>query len=99
MAALIYQGRRQISAAVNVLKSHPDHLIYYPEWVCSIHAEHSAVIKARSSVKGGTVYVARHGGENSKPCQGCMKVLSQSGVRDVVYMDNGIIRKLEVANA
>lgn len=99
MAALIYQGRRQISAAVNVLKSHPDHLIYYPEWVCSIHAEHAAVLKARSVLQGSTLYVARHGGENSKPCPGCMKVLSQSGVRNVVYMDNGIIRKLEVTDA
>jgi cytidine deaminase len=96
MAALIYQGRRQISAAVNVLKSHPDHLIYYPEWVCSIHAEHSAVIKARSSVRGGTVYVARHGGENSKPCDGCTQVLKQSGVRFVVYMQNGTVFKMEL---
>ena len=96
MAALIYQGRRQISAAVNVLKSHPDHLIYYPEWVCSIHAEHSAVIKARSSVKGGTVYVARYNGINSMPCEGCTKVMQWHGVRFAVYMKNGVVFKMEI---
>lgn len=93
MAALIYQGRRQISAAVNVLKSHPTHITHYPEWVCSIHAEHYAVIKSRSSIKGGTVYVARYGGDNSKPCEGCIKVLQEHGIRFVVYMKAGKICK------
>ncbi len=96
MAALIYQGRRLISAAVNILKSHPDHLVYYPEWVCSIHAEHSAIIKARSSIKGGTVYVGRHEGVNSKPCEGCTNVMRDYGIKDVVYMKNGVVYRMEI---
>lgn len=96
MAALIYSGSRQISAAVNVLKSHPDHMVYYPEWVCSIHAEHAAVLKARSSVKGATVYVARYGGDNSKPCDGCTRLMQQHGIRYVVYMQQGDLYKMEI---
>jgi deoxycytidylate deaminase len=96
MAALIYRGSRVISAAVNILKSHPDHLVYYPEWVCSIHAEHAALLKARTSVSGGTVYVVRYQGLTSKPCNGCLMLLVEAGVKEVVYMDNGRVSKMQL---
>jgi deoxycytidylate deaminase len=96
MAALIYQGNRAISAAVNTLKSHPDHLLYYPEWVCSIHAEHNALLKARTSTRGSTIYVARYGGLTSKPCDGCVKVMHEFEVARIVYLENGYIQKIEL---
>lgn len=96
MAALIYQGSRAISAAVNVLKSHPVHLLYYPEWVCSIHAEHAALLKARASVSGSTIYVVRYQGLTSKPCSGCLKLLTEANVKEVVYMENGCVLKMQL---
>lgn len=96
MAALIYQGSRPISAAVNVLKSHPDHLLYYPEWVCSIHAEHAALLKSRTATEGSTIYVARYQGLTSKPCDGCIKVMKRFGVSRVVYMQDGFITEMEL---
>ena len=51
-------------------------------YVC--HAEFNAILNTRngSSVKGGTLYVTLF------PCNECAKALIQTGIKEVVYLDN-----------
>lgn len=93
MAAMITKNGKIVSSAVNIIKSHPDHLDKYPPWVVSIHAEHNALLKARTSVAGGTLYVIRYNGVTSKPCEGCMSLLRDAGIARIVYLQDGYIIK------
>lgn len=51
-------------------------------YVC--HAEFNAILNTRngSSVKGGTLYVTLF------PCNECAKAVIQTGIKEVVYLDN-----------
>jgi deoxycytidylate deaminase len=97
MAAMIYKGSKPISCAVNVLRSHPEHKTYYGTHVCSIHAEHRSILKARCSVEGTTIYIARAGKHvdtyTSQPCAACTEYLRIAGVKYAVYTVKGKIIK------
>jgi deoxycytidylate deaminase len=96
MAAMIYRGNKPISVAVNILKSHPEHKTHYGVHVCSIHAEHRSVLKARTSVEGCTIYIARAGKHNnytSKPCPACMEYLRIAGIKTMVFTVKGELVK------
>lgn len=47
-----------------------------------VHAEANAILNATQSLKGATCYVTLF------PCHECTKLLIQSGVRELVYMEN-----------
>lgn len=48
-----------------------------------VHAEVNAILnKCSSSVRGATIYVALF------PCNECSKVIIQSGIREVVYLND-----------
>lgn len=93
LGAVIVKGSRVLSVGCNVLKSHPVHR-EYPPHVISIHAEHSAILKATTDVSGATVFVARLGGnKTSKPCPFCLAVLVEAGIRDIVYFDKQLTKE------
>jgi len=80
-----------IGGTTNSRKTHP--LIAamgYPIW-CNRHAEMALVIRYGSSLKGGTVYVARvllNGSLGmAKPCPFCMHVLNDIGVYRVMWSE------------
>jgi len=77
-------------AACNVSKTHPQLKRHgYPEW-SDLHAELRAVLMAgESDCKGATVYVGRLKRNGTvglaKPCEYCMAVLVNVGVKRVVW--------------
>lgn len=95
MAAQIFIGSRLISVGVNEIKTHTL-FKRYPDHTVSIHAEAMALIKARTNVQGGTMYVARYGGNNSMPCPTCGELLKEAGIHTVVYMFEGEIVKAKL---
>ena len=49
------------------------------------HAEYDAILsKGTPSVKGCTLYVTKY------PCNMCAKVIVQSGIKKVVYFEEGV---------
>lgn len=92
MGCVIYVSGKPVSAGVNVVKSHPTNK-RYPPWVVSIHAELRAILLARRSVEGGTLYVARHGGPDSEPCPSCRAIIQESGIKYIVYYRKGNVVK------
>ena len=64
---------------------------HYGHWAGSLHAEIAALIGARSSVKGASIFVARKSGRLAKPCSACMAALKEAEIKTVWYTDgNGI---------
>lgn len=47
-----------------------------------VHAEANAILNSASSVKGATLYVSLF------PCNECAKLIIQSGIKHVVYMND-----------
>jgi deoxycytidylate deaminase len=91
MGAVIFR-HKPIATGINVIKTHPDHK-RYGKHVISIHAEHRAILRSRTSVNGATLYVARDGGDTSKPCPACMAYMREAGIYAVVYLDKGTVVK------
>lgn len=87
--AVIVKGGRVISKAYNAYINKP--FFTSPEHMdrCSVHAEVAAIRKAKGSLKGATIYVARlnaRGEERfSAPCDDCTSILNDRGIRKVVY--------------
>lgn len=65
-----------------------------------IHAEVVAILKARCDLRGTTLYSARYRPRgfmgDSCPCDSCSQIISLSGIRCVVYAENGELRKVEL---
>lgn len=88
--AVIVKGGRVVGTGYNRNRNHP--MIVSPEHIktnCSIHAEESAIRDAGYDVKNAVIYVARvsKSGEDrdSKPCPRCSNLISQSGIKRIVY--------------
>lgn len=47
-----------------------------------VHAEPNAILNSTSSLKGATLYVTLF------PCNECAKLIIQSGIKHIIYMDN-----------
>lgn len=54
-----------------------------PGFCLSTHAELNAMLYAKGAIQGCTMYVT------DPPCPGCLKVLHNSGIREVVYLEAG----------
>lgn len=88
LGAALYTGKRMMSIACNVLKSHPEHTRKYAANVISIHAEHRAILLSRGNVKGAVMYIARNGGkEISNPCLSCRIYMKEAGIKTIVYFN------------
>jgi len=95
--ALISKGHRVISLGVNdAKKSRPK-----PQsrsLSLSLHAEMSAIIRARTDLRGATLYSARacsSGAAISKPCTRCRAAILEADIRHVVYHDGNEIIKMK----
>ena len=96
LGAALYYGNRVVSIACNIIKTHPDHKRFYGTHCISIHSEHGVILKARCSVEGTTMYVARYGPlerYTSKPCPACRAYMELAGIYSVVYELNGELVK------
>lgn len=52
------------------------------------HAEERVLNNLDSrDLKNATIYVVRNSGTMSKPCEECMKVIEQTQIRKIVYVD------------
>lgn len=61
----------------------------------SIHAEVAALKRLRGLDRGSlTLYVARERAKNARPCSICMKAISRSPVKRVVYTYYGEIQEI-----
>ena len=47
-----------------------------------VHAEPNAILNSTSNLKGATLYVTLF------PCNDCTKLIIQSGIKHIVYLDN-----------
>ncbi|MBN3490486.1 dCMP deaminase family protein [Acholeplasma equirhinis] len=47
-----------------------------------VHAEANAILNATTNLKGSSLYVTLF------PCNECMKLIVQSGIKEIVYMSN-----------
>lgn len=79
--------RRPISIGFNYQKSHPiysDGKTYF-----SVHAEISAVIKAKRDISGSTIYIYRENSDGSpalaRPCDECLKLLIEFNVKKIIF--------------
>ena len=66
-----------------------------------VHAEANAILNATTSIEGSTVYVTLF------PCHECTKLIIQSGIKEIVYVENkyshtdshkAAVKMLEAAN-
>lgn len=93
VGAIIFKGKRIISVGHNysmrsASKLHPNKQ-KYPG---SIHAEMSAILKARRSLKGYSILVIRLSKNDeirlAKPCKWCMNYLKAVGINKLYYSTN-----------
>jgi deoxycytidylate deaminase len=85
-----------IGQGYNVMKTHPKSNSYERR----IHAEFAAILACNASTEGCTIYVYR-GMKNgsmacSKPCQYCLKMLKQYGIKDIYYTNQDGYGKLSL---
>lgn len=73
MAAIVVRGGSLLSSASNL------HLRYK-------HAEIRA-LRPHLNLKGGTLYVVRKNGGNSRPCEVCWNSIVNSGINTVVFIN------------
>ena len=67
----------------HAIMMYPLNLLTYPSFEKVVHAEVNAILnKCSASVRGATIYVALF------PCNECSKVIIQSGIREVVYLND-----------
>jgi tRNA(Arg) A34 adenosine deaminase TadA len=85
MGALAVRSGRVVAQAVNRRRNTPANV----EWAsCSFHAE-EGLVRARSELRGTTVYVARLTPSGipglARPCARCHQLLTDAGVRRTVW--------------
>lgn len=89
--AVVVKGGRVLGTGWNKNRNHP--AIVSPEHIktdCSYHAEEVAIREAGEyNVRGAILYVARvnkHGKDrDSKPCAKCEKLITEVGIKRVIY--------------
>ncbi len=90
MGAVITRGNKIISIGFNAHKTHPKSTNKYNK---ATHAEFSAILKARESLEGASIYIYRETRNGVKgmarPCPGCQKLLLACGIKTWYYsIDN-----------
>lgn len=79
--------RRPVSIGYNQLKTHPRYADGKRAY--SLHAEITALLRARCSVVGGTIYVYREDRTGqiglARPCPSCTAALVEAGIKKVYY--------------
>jgi len=93
VGAIIVKGRRVLATGYNKTKTHTvikNKLDRYS--LCDkLHAEMAAILSARTDIAGAKLYILRICTDNefgtgmSKPCNLCMRLIRNAGIRDVFY--------------
>lgn len=92
MAAVIMDGKREVSWGWNSRRSHPLQFRFSQrhDKIC-VHAEVSALAAAREPVDGMAMYVARVLKDGSpalaKPCSACQSALAAFGIENVSWTE------------
>ena len=91
--AVVVKSGRVVGTGYNKDRNSP--FIVSPEHIkphCSTHAEVAAIKEAKTNATGAVLYVARvnRQGEdrNSKPCRLCQKVITDVGIKKVIYTED-----------
>lgn len=93
VGAVIVKGRRIIAGGTNKNKTHTiiRNKLDKFSLVDKLHAEMSAILKARTSLTGAKIYVLRacpdheNGTGMSRPCKLCMRLIAGAGIKEVYY--------------
>ena len=93
MGAVIFSKKSIISSARNYTCRSVKHLLpKYQRYKTSIHAEISAILKARRDVKGYSLLVVRINKKGklllAKPCEKCQDYMDFVGIKVVYYSTN-----------
>ena len=91
-AAIINKDKRVIGLGYNGFIDIPDNDKLFPwtknsnnyeeiKYSYVIHAEANAILNSTSSIKDSTLYVTLF------PCRECAKLIIQSGIKKIVYLD------------
>lgn len=85
MGAVIAKKGRVVSVGFNTYKTHTKSRDPYH----TIHAELSAILKARRDVSGLDIYIYREIKDGSlgmaRPCTHCMEIIKEAGIKNVYY--------------
>lgn len=85
LGAVIVKSNTILGVGVNKLKTHPKAKNYAQR----IHAELAAILNSRTDITGADLYVFRYTQSGlqgiSKPCDGCMAAIVESGISTVYY--------------
>jgi deoxycytidylate deaminase len=93
MAAVIYDRNRLISIGLNSHKTHPLAKQFQKNvHALKIHAEIAAIVNARQSVEGMSMFIARVNRSGlpmlAKPCNGCFRAITAFGIKNVHWTEN-----------
>lgn len=94
--AIIVSGGRTISTGVNKDRNNVLN-VNNPPLDVAVHAEAAALRAAgKTPLKGATIYIARvlRTGEPamSKPCENCQTLLTEAGIRKIVYTLDSVLK-------
>jgi deoxycytidylate deaminase len=90
LAAVIFKKKTIISASCNYTSSHRRRLHpKFSRYPTSVHAEVSAIIKAKTDLKGCSMLVVRINRNDkfllAKPCQWCMAYIQHVGIKKLYF--------------
>ena len=94
LGAVVVKGNRILSTGFNTMRTSPRSTHPYS----TLHAEMSAILKARCDITGSDLYVYRQTKDgclaSSKPCPYCMKLIKSAGIKNIYYTDESGYKKL-----
>jgi len=91
LGSIIIKGNRILSVGVNNTKTHPK-----AGYLKGLHAELAAIIRAKTDLRGSSIYVYRETKNGqiacSYPCVDCQEAIQTSGIKKIYYSDNNCYR-------
>jgi len=93
VGAVIVKGRRILAGGHNKNKTHTviRNQIDKYSLVDKLHAEMTAILKARTGLEGARIYILRICPDNkdgtgmSRPCNLCMRLIRGAGIKEIIY--------------
>jgi deoxycytidylate deaminase len=88
LGAVITRGNKIISLGYNKNKTHTKSNHSWKR----LHAEITAIIKAKQDISGCSIYVFRETKQGqpamARPCSSCMEAIREAGIKRVYYSSN-----------
>lgn len=96
LGAVIVYGNKILGMGFNKRKTHPRSKTRFQ----NCHAELCAILNAREDLSNSELYVYREHQNGSvamsRPCQACMTVISEAGIKKIHYTDYNCYKTEEV---